>query len=47
MVRILVSGSARQGISRGSQDSTHVQSEILHMMRHIELVVRIARFGYN
>lgn len=46
MVMILVSGSARQGISRGNQDSTHVQSEILHMMRHIELV-RIARFGYN
>lgn len=46
MVIILVSGSAGQGISRGNQDSTHVQSEILHMMHHIELV-RIARFGYS
>lgn len=46
MVMILVFGSARQGISRGNQDSAQIQSEILHMMHHIELV-RVARSGYN
>lgn len=34
------------GFSRGNQDPAQVQSQMRHMMHHVELV-RVARFGYD
>lgn len=42
----LVLWFSSSGLSRGNQDSAQTQSEILHMMHHVELV-RVARFGYH